>query len=113
MSNLRRIGRSAEDQAAKYLLQKGYTILTRRYTSRFGEIDLIALEGEVLVFVEVKFRKGKAYKPEEAVDPCKALKIQETAFEYLSKQGIPEHAIRFDVIAIDPDGLRHYKDAFR
>jgi putative endonuclease len=55
------LGRSGEDRAAKHLASRGYTILERNYTAPQGELDLIALDGDTLVFVEVKTRTSSAY----------------------------------------------------
>ena len=110
MSNLRRVGAEAEDRAADYLLGLGYTIVTRRFKSSRGEIDIIALDGEALVFVEVKFRKQGM--PEEAVDDTKVAHFAEAADEYVYKTEMGECPIRFDIIAITPSDLRHHIDAF-
>lgn len=107
-----RIGTEAEDQAAKYLLAKGYTIVTRRYKAKRGEIDLVALDDEVLVFVEVKQRK-KGYLPEEAIGTRKIEHLVAAAAEYVLVTGETQREIRYDVVAIDPDGLRHHVAAFR
>jgi putative endonuclease len=105
--NKRRIGREAEDRAAAHLLNKGYTLITRRYKGRRGEIDLICLDGEQLVFVEVKAWNAPGYSPEEAIGLEKALALRRAADEYLAKvSGDREH--RFDLIAIDRKGLRHH-----
>ncbi len=111
MSNLRRVGAEAEDRAAAHLLEQGYTIVTRRFKARRGEIDIIAYDGDTLVFVEVKFRKG-VEQPELAVDDRKLELLYESAQEYLSKSDIDPSDVRLDVIAIDDRGLRHLKNAF-
>ena len=67
MPDKRALGREAEDRAARYLLEQGYTLVTRRFSSKGGEIDLVALDGETMVFVEVKARSGKFGTPEEAI----------------------------------------------
>ncbi len=112
MSDLRRLGREAEDQAANYLLNLGYTIVTRRFKAKRGEIDIVALDGETVVFVEVKARRGRVQTPESAISNEKVATIRESALEYLSKAENRDQMIRFDLIAIDPDGLRHHIDAF-
>jgi putative endonuclease len=94
-------------------MQKGYTIVTRRFKASRGEIDLIALDGDVLVFVEVKFRSVKGMRAEENVGDIKIAHIGRAAREYLLKMEEPERQIRFDVVAIDREGLRHHIDAFR
>lgn len=112
MPNLRRVGREAEDEAAKFLLKKGYTIVTRRFTTKHGEIDLIALDGDVLVFVEVKSRRAKDYVPEEAMNPAKIRALGSAARVYIRQMG-EDRQVRYDFIGIDADGIRHYPDAFR
>lgn len=110
MPDLRRVGRESEDRAAEYLVSQGFTIVTRRAANRFGEIDLVALEDDVLVFVEVKQRLAEGYVPEEALGPGKAATLKRAAQRYLDEMGEPERAFRFDLIAIDRDGLRHHRD---
>ena len=112
MPNLRRIGASAEDRAADFLIGEGFTIVTRRRKMREGELDLVALDGEVLVFVEVKQRSAPGYVPEESIGSRKATALQRAGDEYLFQMG-EDREFRFDLIAIDADGLRHHKDIFR
>lgn len=107
MSDLRRIGNAAEERAAEYLIEQGFTIVTRNAHSRGGEIDIVALDDEVLVFVEVKLRRSSAAA--EAITPTKALRMRRAAREYLQSMGEPERAFRFDLVAIEPSGLRHYR----
>ena len=112
MPNLRAVGREAEDRAADYLLSIGYTLVTRRYTVKGGEIDLVVLDGETLVFVEVKQRDGRGLTPEESVDAKKTERLAFAADAYMPLTG-EKRDIRFDLVAIDPSGLRHHKDFFR
>lgn len=117
MPNLRRVGRQAEDQAANYLISQGYTIITRRFKSKSGEIDLVALDpqpnGEILVFVEVKYRSRADQSPENAVGYTKQQHFQAAVSDYFAKTDFPRYPARLDVIAVDPDGIKHFKDAFR
>ncbi len=113
MPDLRRIGRLAEDRAAQHLKERGYTVVTRRYCAKGGEIDLIALDGETLVFVEVKQRRGAGRLAEEAVDARKIERVLSAAEQYLVEMEAGERPVRFDVIALDAEGLRHHVDAFR
>lgn len=113
MPNFRHLGREAEDRAAEYLLEQGFTIVTRRYKARRGEIDLVALDGDVLVFVEVKCRRGPSDSPEAAIDEAKVNRLAEAAAEYAARFDCERRAARFDLIAVTPDALRHYRDAFR
>ncbi len=110
-------GRNAEDRAAKYLQGKGWRILARNYRLRSAELDIIALDGQTLVFVEVKQRSnhGKGF-PEEAVDQRKAMKLYRAAEYYLLQHPLkPGQQCRFDVVAIDgadiTGALRHTVNA--
>jgi putative endonuclease len=108
--NLRRVGQQAEDQAADFLVAAGYTLVTRRFKARHGEIDLVALDGEVLVFVEVKQRSAPGYVPEESVGDRKLAALRRAAEEYCLKVGEADREWRFDLVAIDRGGLRHHRD---
>lgn len=108
-----RRGFLAEDSAADYLVQIGYTIVTRRFKCRHGELDIVALDGETLVFVEVKERRAPGWSPEEGVDRKKVEALCAASEEYLWKMGETSRTVRFDLVAIDSDGLRHHIDAFR
>lgn len=78
------LGRCGEDYTARWLEKNGYRIVERNWHSRWGEIDLIAENGEVLAFVEVKTRKaGNIGSPEEAVSAVKQQRILKTAEYYL------------------------------
>lgn len=103
----RSLGSAFEDRAAEYLLGLGYTLVTRRYSARGGELDLVALDGETIVFVEVKARRDGRL-PEESITPTKAARWQRAARVYLREVGALDDPHRFDVIAIDDDGLRHH-----
>lgn len=110
MPNFRTVGRVAEDLAAEYLLRQGYTIVTRRHKTRRGELDLVALDGSMLVFVEVKSRNAAGYSPEEAMSRSKLDALRVAIELYLNEMGIQLDETRLDLIAIDRDGIRHYKD---
>ncbi|HVL38984.1 MAG TPA: YraN family protein [Fimbriimonadaceae bacterium] len=110
MPDLRRVGRAAEDRAAEYLIGKGYTIVTRRFAIRGGEIDLVALDGDTIVFVEVKAHMAKPYVPEEALSSAKAESLRRAALKYLEQVAEPDRRYRFDFIAIDREGIRHHAD---
>lgn len=112
--NKREIGTAYEDRAAQYLEQKGYQILERNYRCRQGEIDLVAMDGSYLVFVEVKYRsnRGKGH-PAEAVNVRKQQRITRAAVYYCYKHRIPEdHPCRFDVVSILDSETEHIKNAF-
>ena len=108
MPNLRGVGGEGEDQAAEYLIGKGYTIVTRNFHSRRGEIDLVALDGDQLVVVEVKYRRTRGEPAEVAFDHRKTERLMNAAEDYLKVVEDPERSVRYDLIAIDLDGLRHH-----
>lgn len=112
MYNLRSIGTEAEDKAANYLLQLGYTILQRRYRTRNGEIDIVAFDNNVLVFIEVKYRMTDFQIPEESVTQQKQINLINAAEKFIHDHNLHNHLIRFDLIAIDKNGLRHHQSFF-
>lgn len=95
------------------MLGKGYTLLTRRYKARHGEIDIVAMDGDTLVFVEVKMRSGFFELPEDSVTSMKIDRFQQAVAEYFESTGTPEVAARYDLVGVSPTGIKHYKDAFR
>jgi len=112
--NKRNVGTRGESMAAAYLKGLGYEILCCNYRNRFGEIDLVARDGSVLCFVEVKYRSSLAAgSPTEAVGMQKQRQITKTAMYYLMKEE-PEldPECRFDVVSITGDELVLYKNAF-
>lgn len=115
----RLLGSGGERAAARFLKKQGYRIVARGYSSRLGEIDLVALDGDCLVFVEVKTRRSNAAgRPDEAVHLDKQKRLTRAALAYLKRHGLLEHSARFDVVAIvwPPEARRpeitHYKNAF-
>ena len=95
------LGKKGERLAMNYLRQAGYKIISSNYRTRLGEIDLIAEEGETLVFVEVKTRSSKnCGHPLESITPSKKRQIEKVALEYLSKNRQFERNIRFDAVAV-------------
>jgi putative endonuclease len=118
-----RLGRRAEDLVAARLQRLGWRLVERNYRSRSGEIDLIALDGRTLVFVEVKAgRFGARLGPERpvfAVDRRKQLRLRRLAREWLGERRGPSgvSGYRFDVVGVSfgPDGLAdvdHLRNAF-
>ena len=107
-------GLEAEQQAASFLENLGMRILERRYRCPLGEIDLVAKDGETVVFVEVKARRSTAFGlPEEAVGFAKQRRLARAAEAYLAFRGLHDSPARFDVVAVTPEGIRHLTDAFR
>lgn len=96
------LGILGENLAVAALQSKGYAILARRHRSRYGEIDIIAEDGRCVVFVEVKLRTtdlfGEAF---EAIPRWKQRRIIAVALDYLSRNGLLDRPVRFDVAAID------------
>ena len=96
--NIAKIG---ESLAAKHLKARGYEILARNYRARRGEIDLIARDGEFVVFVEVKTRRSLKFGlPQAAVTLQKQRQISKVALAYLQSRNLLDTPCRFDVIAI-------------
>ncbi len=113
--NLRSVGTQYEDAATEYLQSKGYEILARNFHARKGEIDIVARDGDTIVFVEVKYRKSdREYGgPLAAVGKSKQQRIHYAALHYIARNRIDEFSpFRFDVIAITPTCIQHYKNAF-
>jgi putative endonuclease len=94
------LGMRGENVAARYLRERGYKILLRNYRCALGEIDIIAREGKVLVFVEVKTRSEERPAPEEQVNRAKRHQITKAAKSYLGRYGTPKPPARFDVVAV-------------
>jgi len=112
----RQVGFLAEDLAVAALKEKGYLILERNFANRFGEIDIIAKDKDILVFVEVKAKTEVNFGlPEEMVGPKKLEKIRHMAFIYTKGKTLPS---RIDVIAIVLDShnqllrLTHYENVY-
>ena len=112
-------GDRGERAAAKYLKRQGFRIVSRNYATPWGEIDIVALDGATIVFVEVKTRQSiAAGHPFEAVNHEKQSKLTRMALVYLKKYKLLEHPARFDVVSIIwPEGSRnpeitHFRNAF-
>ncbi len=111
-------GRRGEDLAHRFLQRRGLRVVARNYRARSGagEIDLVAWDGDRLVFVEVKARRTEEFgAPDRAVDREKQLALVRTAREYARRARIEWDHVRFDVVNVvfsDPPALAHIKDAF-
>ena len=112
------VGERGERIAEAYLRGQGFVILEKNYRGRTGEIDIVAREGETIVFVEVKARRNLAYGPPQlAVTPFKQRQISRTALTWLAHRRKQNAAARFDVVAIlAPEGdvprIDHIRNAF-
>ncbi len=116
-SRLLGFGRRSEIRGAAYLRTLGYRLLASSFRTRQGEIDIVAQDGECLVFVEVKAR-GRDPHPEDSVTSKKQRRIARAARTYRSRHRSGNQPYRFDILAvIDPEGAapryRLIKDAFR
>jgi len=113
----RHIGESGEALAVRFLKKDGYKIIEQNYRCKLGEIDIIARDGRVLAFIEVKARRtGEFGGPKWAVTPKKQRKISMVALEYLKKTKQMQERARFDVVAIrllpDRPDVEIIKNAF-
>ena len=116
-TSTRKIGEGGERSAISYLERQGFTILARNYTFNHGEIDVVAQDGDELVFLEVKMRRSMRYgTPEDSVTPAKQELIRRTAEGYVREKKLENISCRFDVVAIRVEnGVKtfvHYKNAF-
>ncbi|MEZ6128280.1 MAG: YraN family protein [Planctomycetaceae bacterium] len=113
------LGDRGERAAVRFLKRKGYRILAKQYRNDFGEIDIIALDGNRIVFAEVKTRQSTdAGQPFEAVDRRKQERLTKLALVWLKKHRRLEQPARFDVISVvwpsgakEPD-IQHFINAF-
>jgi putative endonuclease len=110
------LGKEGEEIALRYFRKRGYGIIERNYRTPFGEIDLIAKDGDVIVFIEVKTRADSAFgRPFEAVDRKKREKMRKVSLSFMKKLR-KEVPARFDVLSIDMgngrERIEHIRDAF-
>lgn len=112
--NRRKVGEKYEEQAAGYLEKLGFTLLERNFRCRQGEIDLVGLHEECLVFVEVKYRKDMlSGAPEEAVGERKQMKICMASDYYrVMHRETADMQVRYDVVAVCQDKVSWYPNAF-
>ena len=111
--NRRGYGSEGEARAREYLVRKGAKVLEMNYRRPTGEIDIIARQGRTLLFVEVKRRSSLRYgRPSEAVDRQKQAHILRTAQLYLQEHRLADAPMRFDVIEVLPEEIRHIENAF-
>lgn len=121
MKNLFRklLGDRGERAAVRFLKRQGYRIIAKQYRNNYGEVDIIAQDGKVIVFVEVKTRTSRNDgQPFEAVDLRKQEKITRVALAWLKQYGRLEQPARLDVVSIlwpDDKGkpqIQHFRNAF-
>jgi putative endonuclease len=107
-----------EDEACAYITKLGYKIIKRNFNyGRVGEIDIVAKDGEMLVFIEVKYREDYSHgTPEESVDWRKQAQLKKVARMYYYVNELQDQDCRFDVIAVDAlfgkTEIRHHINAF-
>ncbi len=109
------LGKKYENMSINYLKTQKYKILERNFSCPAGELDIIAFdpESKYIVFVEVKYRATNAFgRPIEAITPQKIRKIYTTSQVYLKLKGWLDKNIRYDVIEIIDDNLRHILNAY-
>jgi len=111
-------GKAGEDLAAEFLIKRGFNVIERNWRySRYGEIDIIAFDREILVFIEVKARTSNDYgHPIEAINQNKVNKIRTIAGIYLNeKEGLKYKGVRFDAVCIilkNIPEITYFKDIF-
>lgn len=113
------LGRRGENAAARYLRRLGYVIVARGHRDAVGEIDLVAVDGRTLVFIEVKTRTSQdAGHPADAVDEKKQRRLTRLALSYMKRHDLLENPARFDVVAVTwPNRgsrpmIEHFPNAF-
>ena len=113
------LGERGERAAARFLRRLGYRVVTTRHRLRYGEIDIVALDGRTVVFVEVKTRRTeRPGEGAEAVDSQRQARLTRAALAFLKGHGLLEFASRFDVVEVlwpvsqEQPTIRHIIDAF-
>lgn len=95
------VGAYGERVAVRYLTERGWTVLDRNWRSRSGELDIVARDGDEVVFVEVKTRSGTGYgHPAEAVTAAKVARLRRLAAEWLATHDVHTAGVRIDVLAV-------------
>lgn len=106
-------GKKGEDKAARHLKKTGCIVLERNFTCPFGEIDIIARQGETIIFAEVKARKNVSeILPSQSVGALKQSRYRNAASFYIKINNLFENKFRFDVIEISGEKINHIPNAF-
>ena len=114
MDQRQSLGKLGEDLACEELERRGYAIVERRFRTRCGELDIVARDGDVLVFVEVKARSGGGFgSPFDAVTWQKRQRLSAMAESYLLHKRIAGVACRFDVVSVLQDASGHTVELMR
>lgn len=107
------LGRRGERIACRFLLKQGYDVLARRCRNRSGELDIVAFEGDILVFVEVKTRGSSEFgEPWEFVDWQKRQIVRRTAEEFIADHDLVQHSYRFDIVSVVGNRATLFRNAF-
>ena len=111
------VGIQGENRAVAELERRGYAVVARRYRTRHGEIDVVARDGETIVFVEVKAKESTEFgSGADAVTARKQRRVISMAVDYLARNRLTSSPCRFDVVAIDGVGeaavITVYPNAF-
>ena len=115
MTRKREVGDFGEEITSKYLEKNGYRILDRNYSKPFGEIDIIAIKGDVISFVEVKTRKSDDFSyAAEAVDYYKQERIKRASQAFLMERKLTNFLISFDIseVYLDTRKINYIENAF-
>lgn len=107
---IKQLGNDGEQAVCSFLENEQFSIIQRNYSTRWGEVDIIAQRGEVLAFVEVKTRKHHYFSIASTVNRTKQQKIIKTAKYYVAVHQIQDKVIRFDVAAVLFNGAEHAID---
>jgi putative endonuclease len=106
-------GRRGERTACRYLLRLGFDILARRYCTRSGELDIVALEQDTLAFIEVKTRSSSEFgEPWEFVDWQKQQILRRTAEEFIADYDLGQYTYRFDIVSVLGKNATLFRNAF-
>ncbi|AKM78966.1 TPA: YraN family protein [Candidatus Beckwithbacteria bacterium] len=110
-------GKQGENLAVKFLQEKGYRILERNFRTRFGEVDIVAKDGQALVFVEVKTKSSDSFgEPWEMVDERKLEQVKKMAQVYLQSKNYNQQSmrLRIDVVGVwlDSGKLKHWQAVY-
>jgi putative endonuclease len=113
------LGSSSERAGARFLRRQGWSIVRRNYTCPYGEIDLVALDGPCVVFVEVRSTgSGDEQRPAASVDQVKQQRLTKLALHFLQQYRLLDHPARFDVLTVTwttgsrEPAIVHYRQAF-
>lgn len=109
----RKMGNEGEEEAVRFLQAQGFEVLARNYTIRGAELDIVAREGDVIAFIEVKRSDAmRGSLPRERVTVAKQRRICKAALHWLQQAGAGDAPVRFDVVEITPQGPALLRGAF-